>query len=162
MKTLLLFILTIIPLGLSAQGNGPSRYNTLVITLTDGTMETVPLYTEPRITYRDSLFVVTTALSTKSFPRNKVKGYSFRMEDGTGIDNVSGSNSTQQVEWELVERQLRLKRLPRGSAISLYTVNGQHIMTTHRSGQCTLDLTRLASGVYLFDVNGKTNKIVLL
>ena len=162
MRTLLFLFLAIIPLSLSAQGNEKPRYNTLVITLTDGTVETVPLYTEPRITYRDSLFVVTTALSTKTFPRNKVKGYSFKMEDGTGIDNVSGSNFAQQVEWKLVDRQLRLSRLPKGSTISLYTMNGQHIMTTRRSGRCVLDLSRLVSGVYLFDVNGKTNKIVLL
>ncbi|MBP5771657.1 MAG: T9SS type A sorting domain-containing protein [Bacteroidaceae bacterium] len=160
MRHFLLFILAIIPLGLSAQRVEKLHFNTMVITLTDGTIEEVPLFTEPRITYQDSLFVVTTTLSTKTWPRNKVKGYTFRMEDGTGIENASNSNA-QQVEWKLVDRQLRLSKLPRESTISLYTINGQHIMTTHRSGHCAINLNRLASGVYLFEVNGQFNKIVL-
>lgn len=161
MRTIFLILFAIMPLGLSAQDKGQSRSNAMVITLTDGTTETVPLYTEPRITYRDSLFVVTTALGTKTFPRNKVKGYRFMMDDGTGIENASNSDA-RQVEWKLVDRQLRLKRLPDGSTISLYTVGGQHIMSLCRSGHCTINLSRLASGVYLFDVNGTTHKIVLL
>ena len=161
MKHILLFLIAILPLTLSAQDNERQRYNTLVITLTDGRTETVPLFNEPRITYRDSLFVVTTALGTTTFPRSKVKGYRFALEDGTGIENASNSN-TRQVEWKLVDRQLRLNHLPDGSLISIYSVGGQHIMSFRRSGHCTIDLSRLASGVYLFDVNGMPHKIVLL
>lgn len=160
MRHLLFFILAIIPLGLFAQSDEQPHFNTLVITLTDGTTEEVPLFTEPRITYQDSLFVVTTNLQTKTWPRNKVKGYTFRMEDGTGIENASNGNA-QPFEWKLVDRQLWLSKLPRESTISLYTANGQHIMTTHRSGHCAINLNRLASGVYLFEVNGQFNKIVL-
>ena len=161
MKHLLFLILAIIPLGLSAQSDEQPSFNTLVISLTDGTTEEVPLLTEPRITYKDSLFIVTTALETKTWARNKVKGYAFKMEDATGIKAMSKSNA-RQVEWELTDRKLRLNQLPNGSTISLYSVNGQHIMTTHRSGHCTIDLSRLSSGVYLFEVNDQVHKLVLL
>ena len=160
MRHFLLFFLAIIPLGLSAQSNEQPHFNTLVITLTDGTKEKVALLTEPRIFYRDSLFVVATALETKSFPRNKVKGYRFTLEDANGVEIVPAATAAQ-VEWKLVNRELHLRRLPNGSIIHLYTVNGQHIMTTRRSGHCALNLSRLASGVYLFDINGTYHKIVL-
>ena len=148
------------PLGLRAQTAEPRSYNTLVITLTDGTVEKVPLLTEPRITYRDSLFVVATALETKTFPRNKVKGYRITKEDANGVEVVPAGGASQ-VEWKLVDRELHLRRLPAGSIINLYTVGGQHIMSPRRSGHCALNLSRLASGVYLFDINGTFHKIVL-
>jgi len=160
MRQFILFLIAICPLGLFAQSEEQPHFNTLVITLTDGTKEKVPLLTEPRITYQDSLFVVKTALETKTFPRNKVKGYMFTMEDANGVESVS-SGDAKQVEWELVNRELRIRRLPKGSTITLFSTNGQHIMTTNRSGNCTINLSRLASGVYLFDVNGKFYKIVL-
>ena len=162
MKHFLFLILAIIPLGLSAQSYEQPSFKTLVITLTDGTTEEVPLLTEPRITYKDGLFVVTTALETKTWPRDNVKGYTFKMEDATGIKNMSKRNA-RQVEWELKDRKLQFSHLPEGSTISLYNVNGQHLMSTRRSGHCTIDLSRLSSGVYLFDVNNdQFHKIVLL
>lgn len=160
MRPFLLFFLAFLPFGLSAQTDEQPSYNTLVIMLTDGTTEYVPLHYEPRITYRDSLFVVTTVHSTQTFPRNKVKGYTFSTGEINAIENVSGSKA-RQVEWQLVDRELRFRRLPQGSSITLYYVNGQHIMTTHRSGHCTINLGRLTSGVYLFEVNGQFHKIVL-
>lgn len=161
MRHFFLFFLAIIPFGLSAQTADEPRFNTLVIMLTDGTVEKVPLLTEPRITYQDSLFVVTTALYTKTLPRNKVKGYRFKLEDANGVEIVPASNTRQEMEWKVVDRELRLSRLPNGSIITLYTVNAQQIMTTRRSGRCAINLSRLASGVYLFDVNGKFYKFVL-
>ena len=160
MRRFLLLFLAIVPLGLSAQSNEQPRFNTLVITLTDGTKEKILLLTEPRITYQDSLFVVTTAMETKTFPRNKVKGYRFTLEDANGVEVVPAGGASQ-VEWKLVDRELHLRRLPAGSIINLYTVGGQHIMSTRRSGHCALNLSRLASGVYLFDINGTFHKIVL-
>jgi hypothetical protein len=161
MRHLLLLILAIFPLALSAQTDEQPRFSTLVITLADGTKEEIPLFTEPRITYQDSLFVVTTALNTKSWPRNQVKGYTFKAEDSTGIETVESNIRAKEVEWSLEDRQLHLSHLPERSVISLYNVKGQHLMTTHRSRQCTIDLSRLLSGVYLFEVNGKFYKIVL-
>lgn len=160
MRRFLLLFLAIMPLGLSAQSNEQPRFNTLVITLTDGTKEKILLLTEPRITYQDSLFVVTTAMETKTFPRNKVKGYRFTLEDANGVEIVPAANA-QQVEWQLEGRALHLRRLPKDSIIKLFTVNGQHIMSTRRSGRCSLNLSRFASGIYMLEVNGQFIKIVL-
>lgn len=160
MRHILLFFLAIIPFGLSAQTDDEPRFNTMVITLTDGTVEKVPLLTEPRITYQDSLFVITTALNTKTLPRNKVKFYRFTNEDANGVEIVP--KTPLQVKWEVVDRQLRLSRVPSGGTTRLYTINGQQIMSTHRSGHFIINLTGLASGVYMLDVNGLFHKIVLL
>ncbi len=159
MRPLLLFLLAFLPFGLFAQSD-EQHFNSLVITLTDGTTEYVPLQYEPRITYSDSLFIVTTVHSTKTFPRSSVKGYTFGTFESNGIANVSDSRA-RQVEWKLVDRELRFSRLPQASVITLYTAGGQHIMTVRRSGRCSINLSRLASGVYLFDVNGTFYKIVL-
>ena len=97
---------------------------------------------------------------TKTFPRNAVKGYTFGTQENNGIANVSGPRA-QQVEWKLVDRELRFTRLPNASTITLYTSDGQQVMTLRRSGHCTINLSRLASGVYVFDVNGKFYKIAL-
>lgn len=159
MRPLLLFLLAFLPFGLFAQSD-EQHFNSLVITLTDGTTEYVPLQYEPRITYSDSLFIVTTVHSTKTFPRSSVKGYTFGTFESNGIANVSDSRA-RQVEWKLVDHELRFSRLPQASVITLYTAGGQHIMTVRRSGRCSINLSRLASGVYLFDVNGTFYKIVL-
>ncbi len=159
MRQIFLFLLAILPSCLFAQSD-EQHFNSLVITLTDGTTEYVPLNTEPRITYQDSLFVVTTSHFTKTFPRKRVKGYTFGTFESNGIANVSGGR-TRQVEWKLVDRELRFSRLPEASVITIYTAGGQHIMTARRSGRCSINLSRLSSGVYLFDVNGTFYKIVL-
>lgn len=159
MRRILLSLLTILPLGLAAQTD-EQHFNALVISLTDGTTEYVSLHSEPCITYQDSLFVVTTTHGTKTFPRNAVKGYTFGTQENNGIANVSGPRA-QQVEWKLVDRELRFTRLPNASTITLYTSDGQQVMTLRRSGHCTINLSRLASGVYVFDVNGKFYKIAL-
>ena len=161
MKHFLFLILAIMPLGLAAQGDEVPRFRNLVITLTDGRTEEVPLLTEPRITYQDSLFVVTTALETKTWPRARVKGYTFSTDEATGIKSMSKRNA-RQVEWELKDRKLLLNHLPEGSSISLYRTDGQRVMSTRRSGHCTIDLSRLLSGVYLFEANDQVHKIVLL
>ena len=162
MKHHLLLLLALMPIGLKAQRiiDAESHFTTLEVTLTDGKTIDVPMLAEPRITYTDSLFILTTAFKTRSWPRNKVRGYKFKGDGFGGLDDVAGPNA-RQPQWQLVNRELRISNLPKESTISLYTPGGMRIMTTRRTGRCTINLARLASGVYLFEINGRFHKIVL-
>ncbi|MCR5679250.1 MAG: hypothetical protein K6G08_03430 [Prevotella sp.] len=164
MRRILLLILAIFPLALSAQTaqtDEQPHFSALVISLADGTKEEILLFTEPRITQDDSLFVVTTSLGIKSWPRSHVKSYTFRAANSTGIENVSTDKHARKIEWELLDRKLVLRHLPENSAISLYNAKGMHLLSTRCSRQCAIDLSRYASGVYVFEVNGTFYKIVL-
>ena len=55
-----------------------------------------------------------------------------------------------------------LHGLKNGDEITVFTVNGMQILDkkAENTGDCTLQLSGLAQGVYMINVNGKTFKIV--
>ena len=149
MKTILFFLLTLC-LGFPVIGEA----QVLVLHHTNGKTTDIELSTQPQITFHNDKVLITSGVLNMEFPEEDVLTFTFR-GGSLGINNPKVN-----VDYSKEDGQIVFHGIKPSENIAVYNMKGIRIpVKIQRScDSATLLLSSIPSGVYLFNVNGKTSK----
>lgn len=128
----------------------------LIIHLSDGTVQSIKLYTRPQVTFEGDRVVFTSPVATFSYDAQQVLRFTYS-GNATSIRNPKSEASFRK-EGEQVIFDASVK----ASDVQLFTEDGKQLATSLSiaNGRSSLSLKTLPAGVYLLKVNGRTSKIM--
>ena len=131
---------------------------TLNIHLSDGTVQSIQLYTHPQVTFEGDKVVFTSPVATFTYDAQQVLRFTY--SGGSLPDKVSSPESKEL--YRQTDEQLIFDAKVKASDIQLFSEDGKRMpVSLQRSGNhATLSLTTLPAGVYMLTVNGRTSKVV--
>ena len=122
---------------------------------TDGQVMSINLTDEPKTTYVDGNFVITTTRTTITYPLEEVKKYTYMSTNGITQPEGLAARFSQDGE------SITFTGLERDTEISVYSASGQIVRKVKADGQdkTTVSVSDLPTGVYVVKVNAITYKI---
>lgn len=131
----------------------------VTLELKNGSKEVVLLSDGPKISFEESTLKITSAKITKSIERENVK--KITIGEDSGVDIVTDNAS--QIKWNFVsDGKIEIHGLKPYEKVSVFSVAGmmKAQVTANDSGICSLDISDLASDIYLIKTNKSTFKII--
>ena len=131
---------------------------TLNIHLSDGTVQSIQLYTRPQVTFEGDRVVFTSPVATFSYDAQQVLRFTY---SGGSLPDKVTSPETKEL-YRQTDEQFIFDAKVKASDIQLFSEDGKRMpVNLKRSGNhATLSLTSLPAGVYMLSVNGRTSKVV--
>ena len=150
-KILVLLVSVLLSIALYAQ-----EKNTLVISLTNGSLHTFRLSEKPIITLPDGYVVVNGSAETTYLQSEVEKFYFVDIPDG--IDSVNEDNVTFNYR---DGENVQISGLKENTSISVATLDGKILFTQKcdKSGKATISLGSHSQGVYIISFGGRSIKI---
>ena len=131
---------------------------TLNIHLSDGTVQSIQLYTRPLVTFEGDKVVFTSSVATFTYDAQQVLRFTY--SGGTLPDKVT-SPETKDL-YRQTDEQLIFDAKVKASDIQLFSEDGKcmpvNVQTSN--GRPAFSLKNLPAGVYMLSVNGRTSKVV--
>lgn len=154
MKTKLLMLLSFTCF--SAMADEPKTQ--LVVWAKDGSHVAYALMEEPKVTFTETDFVITTNSVEVSYSLENMTRFTYETNENAAVKNIK----TDKVFFKLDGESLLFPSLSANSTVQLYTLNGTLIFkkTVQTAGVYSFPLAYLNAGVYMVTVNGITYKIV--
>lgn len=129
-----------------------AAYQTLIVHLSDGSDVNVSLADDFKTTFTSDAMLISSAGTDVDVPRDNI--VSFKFDKTGGITSAEGGDAVEFSDGKIVFRAL-----PDGSSVRVYSVNGTLVMSENVSGEWTLSLSDLPSGVNIVAVNGVSYKV---
>lgn len=130
----------------------------LVVWAKDGTKVAYALAEKPKITFTETDIVITANGIVVNYALDNMDRFTYESGGNTAIRNIR----TGKVSFKLDDKSLLFLNLSVNSTVSLRTLDGTLVFskTIKDSGEYSIPLSGLNSGIYLVAVNGLTYKIV--
>lgn len=132
------------------------EYNNVVVTLSDGTSQTISLSEKPIVTIANGKLVIKTDMSTTEFDRANVARFNFDAEVD-GVDEILSDDNGVTKDGD----NLYFSNLPENSLIKIYSADGSLVKNMTASGAYKISLAEFSVGVYIVSVNGVSTKIAV-
>ena len=131
---------------------------TLNIHLSDGTTQSIMLYTRPQVTFEGDRVVFTSPVATFSYDAQQVLRFTF--SGSTKPDRVTAPDAYDL--YRQTEEQLIFDAKVKASEIQLFREDGMRMSIDVKTsdGRPTLTIKNLPAGIYLLKVNDRTSKIL--
>ena len=130
----------------------------LNIHLSDGTIQSIQLYTRPQVTFEGDRVVFTSPVATFSYDAQQVLRFTY---SGGTLPNRVTTPEAQEL-YRQTEESLFFDAKVKASDIQLFAEDGKrmsvNVQTTN--GRACLSIKNLPAGIYLLKVNGRTSKIL--
>lgn len=149
-KFLLAFMLMVLGIATHAVD-----YVGILVTLVDGSTATVSFEEKPVIKLQPDKLVVQTDVATTEFDRTKVARFNY-ITDLSGIDAIA----QEQVQIKNNGDALYFNSIATDSEITLYSTEGKLLKRCSATGNYTINIADLPTGIYIVSVNGISTKIV--
>lgn len=129
-------------------------YEGILVTMVDGTTTTISFDKNPVIKLQPEKLVVQTDIATTEFDRSKVTRFNY-VTDLSGVEGIDRSAVSIRNNGSM----LYLSNLPVGSDIEVYSTDGKLLESVRATGNHTIEIAGLPSGIYIVSVNGVSTKI---
>lgn len=130
---------------------------TLVITLTDATVATYDLATQPVITFNETDLILNSTEVSTSYDRTRISEFHFEEHTTDGIHSLRPNTS---MAFSYVDGQTVQVSGTAASQVELYSLDGQRLMNAKpKDGVATLSLSSLPSGTYVVRTGTQSIKI---
>ena len=131
---------------------------TLNVHLSDGTTQSILLYTRPQVTFEGDRVVFTSPVATFSYDAQLVVRFTY--SGSKKPDRVTAPEAYEP--YRQTEEQLIFDAKVKASDIQLFREDGMRmsIDVKNSDGRPSLSIKTLPSGVYLLKVNDRTSKIL--
>lgn len=117
-----------------------------------------PLSEKPKVTHNGDKFIVSSEVTSIEYSVADLKKFTLATQDPGAVEIVElpESNLLQR------DNELILKGFKVGSAVKIYSVNGQLLLTKliDDSAFVTIDLSPLSKGIYIVSTESITCKII--
>ena len=130
-------------------------YVGILVTLVDGSTVIVSFEENPVIKLQPDKLVVQTDVATTEFNRANVARFNY-------VTDLSGIDAIAQEQFQIKNNgdALYFNNLPTDSEITLYSTEGKLLKRCAATGNYTINIADLPSGIYIVSVNGISTKIV--
>lgn len=151
-KILVLFIGILASISIYAQDK-----NTLVVKLTDGSINTYVLSNKPIITMQANNVVISGVAST-TYARSEVEKFYFIYDDASGVESIGKENMAFIYE---DGNNIYITGLEERTTVSVVSIDGK-IFSTQKvdgTGRVAISLGNHPKGIYIISFGGKSIKI---
>lgn len=142
------------PLFITIMANEPVTLN---IHLSDGTVQSIQLFTRPLVTFEGDKVVFTSPVATFSYDAQQVLRFTY---SGASSDKVTSPKANDLYRQD--DEKLIFGARVKTSDIQLFTEDGKRLPISLQSSDnhAILSLSSLPTGVYILCVNGQKSKVV--
>ena len=132
-----------------------SDYNTVVVSLRDGTEVTIKMSKQLTLQFDDTNLNAKSETIDINIPKDKITNFTHTyMQDTNGIDTPEVNDV---ISFE--NNGVRIDNLPANSIITLYTLTGQLVREVLAEGECFLAFQDFKKGIYILKINSISYKI---
>lgn len=156
------YILVLLLMALISVGSVSAEESTtkvLVVNLTDGTTVRYIIAENPRLTFDAENVYVKSDVAEVSYARSAIQKFTF---DNYSVPSAIESTESQKgTVFRYVERNLvEVAGDIQGAPVRVYAMSGQLMQNfVAQSSSVQIDLTGLAAGIYIININSQTLKI---
>lgn len=143
---------------LAVSAMSAAGYKSIVLTKTDGSEVKIALSDKLETTVSgDNLVFADNGENVVSVPVTQLASWDFSTQVTTAaINTLSGENGCR-----VAGNVVTITGLSKGTVVGVVAMNGTTVMQVSADGECTLDLSELAKGVYVVTYNNQTVKIAV-
>ena len=137
--------------------NGEWR-QTIIVTTLDGTTMEYFLDKDTKVKIEKPNLVIETENVVLNYELENMKQVRYGKKFIT--DGIDGTILENNQPFKLEDETLFFKGLPENSQIGIYTTDGKTIVSRQCSGEASLSLNSLPSGMYIVKINNESYKIL--
>ena len=149
-------VLLLFALPANAQNENGVWRQTIIVTTLDGTTMEYLIDKETKVKIEKPNLVIETENVVLNYELENMKQVRYgRTFVTTDIQNVQNDQP-----FKLEDETLFFKDLPENSQVGIYTTDGKTVVSRHCSGEASLSLNSLPSGMYIVKINNESYKIL--
>ena len=151
-------VLLLFALPANAQNESGVWRQTIIVTTLDGTTMEYLIDKETKVKLEKPNLVIETENVVLNYELENMKQVRYGKKFvSTGINSATVENDQP---FKLEDETLFFKDLPENSQIGIYTTDGKTVVSRQCSGEASLSLNSLPSGMYIVKINNESYKIL--
>ena len=149
-------VLLLFALPANAQNENGVWRQTIIVTTLDGTTMEYLIDKDTKVKLEKPNLVIETENVVLNYELENMKQVRYGKKFvTTGIQNVQNNQP-----FKLEDETLFFKDLPENSQVGIYTTDGKTVVSRQCSGEASLSLNSLPSGMYIVKINAESYKIL--